>query len=147
MLTARMKDNQVNTSLVDRQHKIILGSSSPILASVPSPEPKVQDILSNVLAVHHLDRSLPMTASIYSEEGAHTSGEPHVNQYLEVPGTDKTSSVDVEMPELLHVAATGGGPSRRSHTKSRKGCKACKRGHIRCDETFPQWQVPFCVHC
>ncbi|WPH03520.1 Hypothetical protein R9X50_00640000 [Acrodontium crateriforme] len=33
---------------------------------------------------------------------------------------------------------TGAGPSRRSHTKSRKGCKTCKRRHIRCDETFPQ---------
>jgi hypothetical protein len=29
----------------------------------------------------------------------------------------------------------------RSHTKSRKGCKTCKRRHIRCDETFPQWYV------
>ncbi|KAA8895047.1 hypothetical protein FN846DRAFT_767616, partial [Sphaerosporella brunnea] len=27
---------------------------------------------------------------------------------------------------------------RRSHTKSRKGCKTCKRRHIRCDETVPQ---------
>lgn len=37
------------------------------------------------------------------------------------------------------MAGPGGGPSRRSHTKSRKGCKTCKRRHIRCDETFPQW--------
>ncbi|KAF2665580.1 hypothetical protein BT63DRAFT_69012 [Microthyrium microscopicum] len=36
------------------------------------------------------------------------------------------------------MAGRGGGPSRRSHTKSRKGCKTCKRRHIRCDETFPQ---------
>ncbi|TGZ79403.1 hypothetical protein EX30DRAFT_308912 [Ascodesmis nigricans] len=28
--------------------------------------------------------------------------------------------------------------SRRSHTKSRLGCKTCKRRHIRCDETTPQ---------
>lgn len=34
---------------------------------------------------------------------------------------------------------TGPGPSRRSHTKSRTGCKTCKRRHIRCDELFPQW--------
>lgn len=34
---------------------------------------------------------------------------------------------------------TGAGPSRRSHTKSRTGCKTCKRRHIRCDELFPQW--------
>ncbi|KAF2641989.1 hypothetical protein P280DRAFT_396759 [Massarina eburnea CBS 473.64] len=39
------------------------------------------------------------------------------------------------------MAGPGGGPSRRSHTKSRKGCKTCKKRHIRCDETFPQWQV------
>lgn len=39
------------------------------------------------------------------------------------------------------MAGPGGGPSRRSHTKSRKGCKTCKRRHIRCDETFPQWYV------
>lgn len=32
-----------------------------------------------------------------------------------------------------------GGPSRKSHTKSRNGCKTCKRRHIRCDESFPQW--------
>ncbi|KAF3249469.1 hypothetical protein TWF192_005542 [Orbilia oligospora] len=32
----------------------------------------------------------------------------------------------------------GQNPSRKSHTKSRKGCKTCKRRHIRCDETFPQ---------
>lgn len=37
--------------------------------------------------------------------------------------------------------ASQAGPSRRSHTKSRKGCKTCKRRHIRCDETFPQWWV------
>jgi hypothetical protein len=36
------------------------------------------------------------------------------------------------------MAGPGGGPSRRSHTKSRKGCKTCKRRHIRCDETYPQ---------
>ncbi|KAK3643955.1 hypothetical protein LTR56_006745 [Elasticomyces elasticus] len=36
------------------------------------------------------------------------------------------------------MAGTGAGPSRRSHTKSRKGCKTCKKRHIRCDETFPQ---------
>jgi hypothetical protein len=39
------------------------------------------------------------------------------------------------------MAGPGGGPSRRSHTKSRKGCKTCKKRHIRCDETFPQWYV------
>lgn len=39
------------------------------------------------------------------------------------------------------MAGTGAGPSRRSHTKSRKGCKTCKRRHIRCDELFPQWQA------
>ncbi|OJD34563.1 ubiquitin carboxyl-terminal hydrolase 2 [Diplodia corticola] len=36
------------------------------------------------------------------------------------------------------MAGPGGGPSRRSHTKSRKGCKTCKKRHIRCDETYPQ---------
>ncbi|EME48092.1 hypothetical protein DOTSEDRAFT_69884 [Dothistroma septosporum NZE10] len=36
------------------------------------------------------------------------------------------------------MAGQGTGPSRRSHTKSRKGCKTCKRRHIRCDETIPQ---------
>ncbi|KAH9435225.1 hypothetical protein MCOR02_004175 [Pyricularia oryzae] len=36
------------------------------------------------------------------------------------------------------MAGPGGGPPRRSHTKSRKGCETCKRRHIRCDETFPQ---------
>ncbi|KKA27412.1 hypothetical protein TD95_005178 [Thielaviopsis punctulata] len=40
------------------------------------------------------------------------------------------------------MAGPGGGPPRRSHTKSRKGCDACKRRHIRCDETFPQ-----CLNC
>ena len=34
-----------------------------------------------------------------------------------------------------------------SHTKSRKGCKTCKRRHIRCDETFPQWcGLPLSLH-
>ncbi|GKT95008.1 fungal Zn binuclear cluster domain-containing protein [Colletotrichum tofieldiae] len=37
------------------------------------------------------------------------------------------------------MAGPGGGPPRRSHTKSRKGCDTCKRRHIRCDENFPQW--------
>jgi len=36
------------------------------------------------------------------------------------------------------MPSSGAGPSRRSHTKSRKGCKTCKRRHIRCDESFPQ---------
>ena len=36
------------------------------------------------------------------------------------------------------MAVRGSAPSRRSHTKSRKGCKTCKRRHIRCDEAFPQ---------
>ncbi|KIW34508.1 uncharacterized protein PV07_01284 [Cladophialophora immunda] len=36
------------------------------------------------------------------------------------------------------MAGPGGGPPRKSHTKSRKGCKTCKKRHIRCDETFPQ---------
>ena len=37
------------------------------------------------------------------------------------------------------MAPHGAGPTRKSHTKSRKGCKTCKRRHIRCDENFPQW--------
>lgn len=37
------------------------------------------------------------------------------------------------------MAGPGGGPPRKSHTKSRKGCRMCKKRHIRCDETFPQW--------
>ncbi|KAL8678909.1 MAG: hypothetical protein Q9186_004766 [Xanthomendoza sp. 1 TL-2023] len=36
------------------------------------------------------------------------------------------------------MAGPGGGPPRKSHTKSRKGCKTCKKRHIRCDENFPQ---------
>lgn len=36
----------------------------------------------------------------------------------------------------------GTGPGRRSHTKSRKGCKTCKARHIRCDET-----TPHCNNC
>ncbi|KAK6829333.1 hypothetical protein PG987_009917 [Apiospora arundinis] len=36
------------------------------------------------------------------------------------------------------MAGPGGGPPRRSHTKSRKGCERCKYRHIRCDESFPQ---------
>ncbi|KAF4213383.1 hypothetical protein CNMCM5878_000017 [Aspergillus fumigatiaffinis] len=36
------------------------------------------------------------------------------------------------------MAGPGGGPPRKSHTKSRNGCATCKRRHIRCDETFPQ---------
>ncbi|KAI9816662.1 MAG: hypothetical protein M1832_005048 [Thelocarpon impressellum] len=36
------------------------------------------------------------------------------------------------------MAGPGGGAPRRSHTKSRKGCKTCKKRHIRCDESFPQ---------
>jgi hypothetical protein len=35
------------------------------------------------------------------------------------------------------------GSSRRSHTKSRKGCRTCKQRHIRCDEGFPQWSVAY----
>lgn len=37
------------------------------------------------------------------------------------------------------MAGSGGGPPRKSHTKSRTGCRTCKRRHIRCDESFPQW--------
>lgn len=40
------------------------------------------------------------------------------------------------------MAGPGGGPPRRSHTKSRKGCETCKKRHIRCDESFPQ-----CKNC
>ncbi|KAJ5082221.1 hypothetical protein N7532_011264 [Penicillium argentinense] len=29
-------------------------------------------------------------------------------------------------------------PSRRSHTKSRKGCLECKRRHVKCDEELPK---------
>ena len=42
------------------------------------------------------------------------------------------------------MAPHGTGPTRKSHTKSRKGCRTCKRRHIRCDETFPQWYVCPC---
>lgn len=42
------------------------------------------------------------------------------------------------------MAPHGTGPTRKSHTKSRKGCRTCKRRHIRCDETFPQWYVRPC---
>ncbi|KFY97445.1 hypothetical protein V500_02063 [Pseudogymnoascus sp. VKM F-4518 (FW-2643)] len=47
------------------------------------------------------------------------------------------------------MAGPGGGPRRRSHTKSRKGCDTCKRRHIRCDENFPQCKncTKHNVHC
>ncbi|KAL3472717.1 hypothetical protein BJX99DRAFT_262034 [Aspergillus californicus] len=34
------------------------------------------------------------------------------------------------------------GPPRRSHKKSRNGCKTCRRRHMRCDETRPE-----CINC
>ncbi|OIW22709.1 hypothetical protein CONLIGDRAFT_153222 [Coniochaeta ligniaria NRRL 30616] len=34
------------------------------------------------------------------------------------------------------------GPSRRSHRKSRAGCKECKKRHVKCDE-----HRPVCVNC
>ena len=39
------------------------------------------------------------------------------------------------------MVVRGSGASRKSHTKSRKGCRTCKRRHIRCDEMVPQWYV------
>ncbi|RPB29222.1 hypothetical protein L211DRAFT_262604 [Terfezia boudieri ATCC MYA-4762] len=36
------------------------------------------------------------------------------------------------------MPASGTTQTRRSHTKSRNGCKTCKKRHIRCDESFPQ---------
>lgn len=51
------------------------------------------------------------------------------------------TSASLRCPTNTVMAGQGAGPSRRSHTKSRKGCKTCKRRHIRCDETFPQWYV------
>lgn len=43
--------------------------------------------------------------------------------------------------QMGRMAGPGGGPPRKSHTKSRNGCKTCKRRHIRCDESFPQWYL------
>lgn len=40
------------------------------------------------------------------------------------------------------MGGPGGGPPRKSHTKSRKGCRTCKKRHIRCSEEFPQ-----CKNC
>lgn len=31
--------------------------------------------------------------------------------------------------------------SRKSHKKSHTGCRTCKRRHLKCDETMPQWYV------
>ena len=46
---------------------------------------------------------------------------------------------DAEQVSFIPGSPPPTGPSLRSFTKSRKGCKTCKRRHIRCDETFPQW--------
>ncbi|KAH8897578.1 hypothetical protein GQ53DRAFT_637945 [Thozetella sp. PMI_491] len=40
------------------------------------------------------------------------------------------------------MAAEGKKPARRSHKKSRNGCKECKRRHLKCDENRPS-----CVNC
>ncbi|KAK3935403.1 hypothetical protein QBC46DRAFT_413063 [Diplogelasinospora grovesii] len=37
---------------------------------------------------------------------------------------------------------TSSGPTRRSHRKSRNGCKECKKRHVKCDE-----HRPICVNC
>ncbi len=55
------------------------------------------------------------------------------------------SKINPSVPRMM--AGPGGGPPRKSHTKSRKGCKTCKRRHIRCDENFPQWYVGSLTHC
>ncbi|PKS11664.1 hypothetical protein jhhlp_001815, partial [Lomentospora prolificans] len=47
-------------------------------------------------------------------------------------------NTSVNPSKVFEMAGPGGGPPRRSHTKSRKGCDTCKRRHIRCDESFPQ---------
>lgn len=39
------------------------------------------------------------------------------------------------------MAGPGGGPPRKTHRKSRKGCATCKKRHIKCDENFPQWYL------
>lgn len=39
------------------------------------------------------------------------------------------------------MSGSSSGPLRKSHTKSKNGCRRCKERHIRCDESFPQWYV------
>ena len=45
---------------------------------------------------------------------------------------------DTQAGRRSRMAGPGSGPPRKSHTKSRKGCRTCKSRHIRCDEAFPQ---------
>jgi hypothetical protein len=50
----------------------------------------------------------------------------------------KQEKEDIKMPPQ-NGQSSGPVQSRRTHTKSRKGCQTCKNRHIRCDETAPQW--------
>lgn len=61
---------------------------------------------------------------------------------LQDPYVSSCTSIDTDtllFETLSKMVGPRGGPSRKSHTKSRNGCKTCKRRHIRCDESFPQW--------
>ena len=33
--------------------------------------------------------------------------------------------------------------SRKSHRKSKNGCNTCRRRHLRCDETLPEWYATY----
>lgn len=36
---------------------------------------------------------------------------------------------------------------RKSHKKSKNGCNQCRRRHVRCDETLPEWLVKPLMSC
>lgn len=79
---------------------------------------------------------------------SHRSLSPHTQSYINPPLGDSSMSPPLipmktrkEAKNKRTMAGPGGGPPRKSHTKSRNGCRTCKRRHIRCDETFPQWYI------
>lgn len=67
---------------------------------------------------------------------------PITNSFTTLEHSPVESATPVPIFHVFKMVGPGGGPPRKSHTKSRNGCKTCKRRHIRCDETFPQWYVP-----
>ncbi|ROT35918.1 hypothetical protein SODALDRAFT_316163 [Sodiomyces alkalinus F11] len=88
----------------------------------------------------------PLTASYHSQSGTPGTGT-EIGAGVETATSSRSRSRSPPLPwqspgTSATAAPTGSGNSRRSHPKSRTGCRTCKTRKIKCDE-----QKPACRNC
>lgn len=128
-----------NASSPDCENNITIGESghvskpvSPTPGFLLSPSSNSSPNSSNRFATNH-DLADSSSSNIRTNSNTNSNTSNHVRRSTSKHSSTPQQSAESTEPTTGKPKAT----KRRPHSKSRHGCKTCKRRRVKCDETHP----------